>query len=180
MRASQEVGHELERSAGIDERDLTIFNQDWWIDIARESSDYREAKVFSGGAVVGKFPFVLSRNRLGLVQAHDPHWSHLGGPVVDESLSRPEQTHVIHLLLEQLPRWTSFCFVCDPSSSYADLVKHAFVSRGFEHSTQLTFVRHPSDGEVMCTRSGKHRGHIRRAAKELDCVEIASRDFVQF
>ena len=38
--------------------------------------------------------YVLSRN-LGLFQAHDPYWSHLGGPIVDERLTRKEQAEVV-------------------------------------------------------------------------------------
>lgn len=170
----------VEIAEGISQSDLPIFNQDWWLNIARGSSNYCELRVVDGDVVLGRLPFVFSRNRLGLIHAHDPHWSHLGGPVIDESLSRPEQAHVLQLLLEQLPRQTSYYFVCDPNSSYADLVKRAFIRKGFEHSTQVTFARHPSHGEVVCTRKSKHRGHIRRAARDLDCIEISGEEFVHF
>lgn len=171
---------QVEIADAISQSNLPIFNQDWWINIARGSSNYCELKVVNGIDVLGRLPFVLSRNRLGLVQAHDPHWSHLGGPVIDESLSPAEQAEVLHLLLEQLPRRTSFYFVCDPKSSYADLVKRAFIHEGFEHTAQVTFVRHPYDVDVMRTRRSKHRGHIRRAARDLDCVEISGEEFVHF
>jgi hypothetical protein len=165
---------------GIDQSALSIFHQDWWVDIARGSSTYRELRVVSGKAVLGKLTFVLSRNRLGLLLAHDPHWTHLGGPVIDENLSRSDQANVIHDLLEQLPNFTSFNFVCNPDLSYADLVKRAFIERGFHYSAQVTFVRPPSDGDVLNVRRSKHRGHIRRAARDLECVEISAREFVRF
>jgi hypothetical protein len=171
---------EAASNSAISQADLPIFNQDWWISTACKSSNFRALKVVIGDAVVGRFPIVLTRNRFGLVQAHDPHWSHLGGPVVDERLSRSEQAEVIDRLLEQLPRWASFYFICNPDAPYADLTRAAFACRGFQQSAQLTFVRYPTDGEVMASRSGKHRGHIRRAAKELDCIDICARDFVRF
>ncbi|MGA9718225.1 MAG: hypothetical protein WBQ79_08080 [Acidobacteriaceae bacterium] len=169
-----------EQVAGIDQSELPIFSQDWWINIARGSSIHRELKVFRLGVVVGRLPFVLLRNRVGLLRVQDPHWSHLGGPVVDERLSRTEQADVIRSLLEQLPRWASFNFVCNPDLSYADLVRSAFKQSGFDHATQITYVRLPSEGDVLNTRKSKHRGHIRRAAKQLDCVEVSAKEFVEF
>ncbi|MEA2262506.1 MAG: hypothetical protein QOJ51_5331 [Acidobacteriaceae bacterium] len=174
------VGYMPEQVAGIDESGLPIFSQDWWINIARGPSKYRELKVVHQGVVVGRLSLVLSRSRLGLVRGQDPHWSHLGGPIVDQRLSRTEQVEVIRSLLEQLPRWASFNFVCNPDLSYADLVRSAFKQSGFDHATQLTYLRLPSDGDVLNTRKSKHKGHIKRAAKELDCVDISAKEFVQF
>jgi hypothetical protein len=169
-----------EQLAGIDQSALPIFNQDWWIDIARGASEYRELKFLQGEVVVGQLPFVLLRGRLGLVRGQDPHWSHLGGPIVDHRLSRSEQAEVIRSLIEQLPRWASFYFVCNPDLSYADLVRSAFKNSGFDHATQMTYLRLPSDGEVLNTRKSKHKGHVKRAAKELECVDISAKEFVQF
>lgn len=174
------VAYTPEHVAGIDQSELPIFSQDWWIDIARGSSKYRESKVIRRGVVVGRLPFILSRNRLGLLRGQDPHWSHLGGPVVDQRLSRTEQVEVIRSLLEQLPRWVSFNFVCNPDLSYADLVRSAFQRSGFDHATQITYLRLPSEDSVLNTRKSKHKGHIKRAAKELDCVEVSAKEFVRF
>ena len=174
------VAYTPEQVAGIDQSELPIFSQDWWINIARGSSKFRESKVVRRGVVVGRLPFVLSRSRLGLLRGQDPHWSHLGGPVVDRRLSRTEQAEVIRSLLEQLPRWVSFNFVCNPDLSYADLVRSAFKRSGFDHATQRTYLRLPTEGDVLNTRKSKHKGHIKRAAKELECVEVSAKEFVQF
>lgn len=160
--------------------DLPIFSQDWWVNIARGPSDYRELNVTSGSEVVGRLPVVLSRGRLGIMRGHDPYWSHLGGPIVDLSLSRSEQAEVIRSLLRQLPRWTSFSFVCDPSLSYADVVREAFLDAGFAHRTQTTYLHLPEDGDVLSTRKSKHRGHFKRAAKSLECLDISPLEFVRF
>ena len=44
----------------------------------------------------------------------------------------------------------------------------------------MTYLRLPSEGDVLNTRKSKHKGHIKRAAKELDCVDVSAREFVQF
>ncbi len=123
---------------------------------------------------------ILSKSRFGLVTGLEPHWSHLGGPIVDDRLSRAEQAEVIRSLIQQLPRRASFSFVCNPDLSYADLVRSAFKEVGFDHTTQMTYLRHPSGDDVLSSRKRNHKGHIRRAAKELDCVEVTAREFVQF
>lgn len=164
---------------GINQSDLPIFHQDWWIRIARGSSYYRGMRIVDGDAVLGKLTYILTRNP-GFFQAQDPHWSHLGGPVIDERLSRHEQAEVVHRLLGYLPRWCSGYFVCNPNTNYADLVRDAFRAAGFSHTLQTTYVRHPSDGAVLEVRKGKHNGHIRRASKKLDCVEIGAMEFVRF
>lgn len=174
------LARRLERFDGIDQSRLPIYSQDWWINIARGSSKHCEATVVHGDVVVGRLHYALARNRLGLVRGHDPHWSHLGGPIVDDRLSRAEQAEVIGSLLNQLPPWASFEFVCDPNLSYADLVRSAFGRLGFDCATQVTYLRLPSEGEVLNARKNRHKGHIRRAAKQLDCVDICGEDFVKF
>ena len=166
--------------AGIDQSRLPIFCQDWWTNIARGASEYHELKAFHRNVVVGRLPLILSKSRFGLAVGLDPHWSHLCGPIVDDRLSRTEQAEVIRSLIQQLPRWASFCFVCNPDLSYADLVRNAFKESGFDHTSQMTYLRHPSWGDVLNSRKRKHRGHIRRAAKELDCVDVTAKEFVQF
>ena len=175
-----EPGCTPEQVTGIDQSRLPIFCQDWWTNIARVSSEYHELKTFHRNVVVGRLPFILSKSRFGLVAGLDPHWSHLGGPIVDNRLNRTEQAEVITSLIQQLPRGASFRFVCNPDLSYADLVRSAFKESGFDHTIQMTYLRHPSWGDVLNSRKSKHRGHIRRAAKELDCVDVTAREFVQF
>jgi hypothetical protein len=160
--------------------DLCVFSQDWWLNYARRFSEYRELRVAHGSQVVGRLPFVLRKNWLGLARCQEPYWSHLGGPILDLGLDRAEQAEVIRLLLEQLPRWASFHFVCDPNSSYADLTRDAFRDAGFKHSTQVTYVRFPDEGEVLSTRKSKHRGHLKRAAKGLECADVSAQEFFQF
>jgi hypothetical protein len=161
-------------------KDVPVFNQDWWLDIVSRSSDYRELKVSRNGKTAGRLAFVEARNRLGLVCGHDPYWSHLGGPILADGMNRFEQAEVLGLLLDQLPRWGSFSFVCDPGLRYADLVRSSFREAGFEYSTQTTYLRSPEEGDALNTRDSKHRGHFKRAAKSLACVDVGASEFVQF
>jgi hypothetical protein len=160
--------------------DPSIFHQDWWLEVARKFPDYRELTVVQENQIVGRLPYVQWRNRFGLAFGHDPYWAHLGGPVVDRGLSASEQAKVICALIAQLPRRTTFSFICDTTLYCADIVRKAFLDAGFEHSTQITYLRLPGDRDVLDERKRKHRGHIKRAAKCLDCVDIAPCEFTEF
>jgi hypothetical protein len=160
--------------------DLSVFQQGWWQDIARTFPGYRELKVVRGDRTLGRLPFVVCRNRLGLNFGQDPYWAHLGGPILEENLSDLEKAKVLRSLLVQLPLRMSFCFVCDPTLSYAGVVRSAFFDAGFEHSSQITYVRLPEESDVLSERKRKHRGHIKRAAKALECVDVPVSEFVRF
>jgi hypothetical protein len=174
------MGAEVVSCLPMQEPQRAVFHQNWWLDIARGLSDLRELKVTRGNRIVGTLSYVLRRNRLGLTFGQDPYWAHLGGPIINEELPAPEQADVIRCLLKRLPRRRSFSFVCDPTLSYGGLVREAFFDAGFEHSSQITYVRLPADGDVLNERKRKHRGHIKRAAKCLACVDISASEFVKF
>lgn len=176
---SPQVAAEASSKFGSNQTELCIFQQDWWIRFARGSSRYHELRVVDGPDVLGRLPYILLRHG-GFLRAQDPHWSHLGGPIVDERLSRKEQAEVVRRLLKKLPKWYSGYFVCNPNQGYADLVRDAFQQAGFEYTVQTTYVRYPSEGAVMSERKGKHRGHLRRASQKLECVEIDAREFGRF
>ena len=177
---AEAVSSVLAQDSGRARCDLSVFHQDWWLDIARTYAGYRELKVVLGNRIVGRLPFVVRRNRLGLTLGQDPYWAHLGGPIIEESMSDPEKAQVLRSLLGQLPRRTSFTFICDPTLSYARLVRSAFFDAGFEHSSQITYVRLPEQADVLSERKRKHRGHIKRAAKSLECVDLTATEFVDF
>jgi len=117
---------------------------------------------------------------VGLPSGQNPYWTHLGGPLLEEDLSAAEKTKVLRRLLAQLPRRTSFTFTCDPKLSYADLVRSAFFEAGFEHSSQITYIRLPDGSDVLTEQKSKHRGHIKRAANRLRCVDVTADEFVSF
>ena len=70
----------------IDHADLTVFEQPWWIEIAKGDSDYRELHVSRNGVTVGSLAFILVTNKLGNKLGFPPIWCHLGGPVVSQDL----------------------------------------------------------------------------------------------
>src|ERR1700691_5042752 len=72
---------------GIDQSSLSVFQQSWWVGIARGSARYIEAQVFEDGVVVGRLPYIERKNGLGIPWGISPHWSHLGGPIISQSLS---------------------------------------------------------------------------------------------
>jgi hypothetical protein len=163
-----------------DHADLTVFEQPWWIELAKGDSDYRELQVSRNGVTVGHLAFILVTNKLGNKLGFPPIWSHLGGPVVSQDLGREERADVIRELIAQLPRNTSFRFVCSPGTSDADLTKQEFTRAGFEWSTEITYLQYPSDQGILERLFGESRRQVASAPKKLQVLDIDADEFVAF
>jgi len=165
---------------GMRHAGLAVFQQPWWLEIARRGEDYRELHVHQDGIVAGSLGFVVATNHVGNRLGFPPIWSHLGGPVVDQALDRSERSGLIRRLVAQLPRNISFKFVCDPNASDADLISHAFREVGFEHRTETTYVQRAQDPDILSRLSSKHKGHLRRADRDLEVVQLDADRFIKF
>jgi hypothetical protein len=167
---------------GIDRSSLPVYQQSWWIEIARGSSRYVEAQVLEDGVVVGSFPYIERKNALGITWGISPHWTHLGGPVVSQALSDERKAEVLRQLMAQLTPKSPFIFnfVCNPNAHDADLVRRAFINAGFNHFKQVTYSQPPQDAGVMSRLNGKHRSHINSADRALEVVEIGADEFTDF
>jgi len=176
-------GHDkLPASKGINQSCLPVFQQSWWVGIARGVARYREAQVIEDGVIVGSLPYIVERrkNRLGIPWGVSPHWSHLGGPVVSQALSNQGKANVLRQLIEQLPRKTSFSFICSPHTNDAGLIRQAFINAGFEHSKEITYSQTPESVGIMVRLNSKHRTHIKSAEKNLEVMEIGTAKFINF
>jgi hypothetical protein len=160
--------------------DLAVFQQPWWLEIARREEDYRELQVCEGGIVLGNLSYIVATNHIGNRLGFPPIWSHLGGPVLNGVLSRSEKSDVLRRLVGQLPRSISFKFVCNPNANDSALIRQSFQEAGFEHRTETTYVQRSEDPDIMHRLSSKHKGHLRRAARDLDVLEVGADEFIEF
>jgi hypothetical protein len=165
---------------GTNPSDLAVFQQSWWLEIAKRGEDYREFLVHKCGKIAGSLGFVVAANQVGNKLGFPPVWAHLGGPVLDQGLNRIEKAEALRRLVVQLPRSISFKFVCNPGANDADLIRQAFQGEGFEHHTETTYVQRSSDPDILSRLSSKHRGHLRRAIRDLDVVQIDADTFIEF
>ena len=146
----------------------TLFHEPWWLAAATNGS-CREATVMSGAQVVGRLPYVISR-QMGFTVSRMPPFTHVLGPVVQPSVGKPQtvllrRLSIVRDLIDQLPEVAFFQQAL--SVSLADGL--AFQERGFHVRPQYTF-------EIDCRESleniweGMHfktRQHIRRAEEKL-------------
>jgi hypothetical protein len=165
---------------GIDQSMLSVFQQSWWLEIARGTEHYREARVLEDGVLVGSLPYVLRRTKLGIRWGACPDWSHIGGPVVCQSLSEGEKSDILDRLIGQLPENVSFGFTSGPDPSDTHLIRQAFTSAGFTHSTVPTYSQTPSQADVLGRVRRSERRRIESARRNLDVVEIDEDEFVGF
>jgi hypothetical protein len=167
---------------GIDQSSLPVFQQNWWVEIARGSARYVEAQVFDDGVVVGNLPYIERTNTLGITWVVSPHWSYLGGPVVSQALNDEKKENVLRQLIAQLPRKALFIFefTCRSNENDSSLIRQAFINAGFKHSRKITYLRSPEDADVMSRLNSKHRSHIKSADKKLEVIEIGADEFTSF
>lgn len=165
---------------GIGQSGLPVFQQSWWVEIARGAARYGESQVVEDSVVLGSLPYIVKKNRFFIRWRVNPHWSHLGGPVVSQALRDEEKSSVLDQLIGQLPLRASFHFACSRDGSDAELIRRAFIKAGFSHSRQLTYSQPPDDADVMSRLKSKHRIHIKAADKKLEVMEISAREFTSF
>jgi hypothetical protein len=157
---------------------LTIFQQDWWLKIAKGSARLKEVQVHdANGVVVGSLTYVVYHNVLGIPLGSGSRLSRVSGPIVCESLSDEEKIIVLAQLLKKLPN-ISFGFSIREHTANARLIRQAFKYAGFECFEQISYSQPPGDG---INRLGtKLREHIKQARNKLDVISIDSDEFINF
>lgn len=177
----QEIAHKNLEQPTLSQYALPVFQQDWWIGIALADREYHESIARRDDRVVGRLPYAIRKNKIGIRRADPFPWTHLSGPSVDAGLSQAEKADVLHQLISQLPGTCCFrfdCPPCDPAS--AQLLIDAFGKFGFQHRTQTTYTQTPDVPDIYERVSSKRRNQYRKAEDALDITDIDPRHFRDF
>ena len=157
---------------------LSIFQEDWWLKIAKGSARLDEVQVLGpNGVVIGRLPYIVHRNALGIPSGRSPILSRVGGPIVSNSLSDERKRFVLKRLIEKLPKF-SFTFSIAEHMPNARLINHTFNCAGFECFEQTNFSLPPHD--VASNLGKKLREHIRQAQNKLELITIEPDIFAAF
>lgn len=159
---------------------LTIFQQPWWLQIACSEQPARVLTVEKQGRIVGRLQYRLTKRNIFFLWGDHACWTHLAGPVLCQDLCAGEKIKVLDRLMAQLPRHTSFRFIIPSAGADAHLAKQAFIRAGFECSSSDTYRDRLHTEPALEAMNSKHRGHIRRAVRDLEVVEISPREYVTF
>jgi hypothetical protein len=153
-----------------------IYQQRWWVDIARGPSKFRESQVRKDGKVVGTLSYIQAQCVVSRVMplsfslGGNLHWTSLCQPDLDAALSEREKREVLQELIRQLSRKISFRFVIGPDVKDRELIKDAFKVAGFQHTTQTTYSERPGDLDLKMRISAKHRYNLARAGRDLEVL----------
>lgn len=160
----------------------TIFHDHWWLEAAT-NGQFGEVIVEGGGAIAGRFPYVLEKRR-GLIECRMPEFTHILGPAVDAGAGKAQsrlikRLSILRELIDRLPRFDVFNQTLD--CEFIDGL--AFQDRGFEVKPQYSFIIDCMQDEDTLWR-GMHfktRQHIRRAEEKFSVAEIEDpHDFIDF
>ena len=157
---------------------LSIFQEDWWLKIAKGSARLNEVQVLgANGVVIGRLTYIVQRNALGIPAGRSPLLSQIGGPIVCNTLSDERKLFVLARLIEKLPK-ISFAFSIAEHTPNARLISHAFNCAGFECFEQTNYSQPPDD--VISRLGTKLREHIRQAHNKLEVISIDPDVFATF
>jgi hypothetical protein len=152
----------------------TIFHEPWWMEIACDGG-YREATVSSGGKIVGRLPYNISRKPFGLTVLGMPLMTHVLGPALAAQHDRNATTHtakqvtIVHELIAQLPPAAHVSFRLH--GGLANTL--AFDTAGFANTASFTVEIAPNPSELIWLQMrDKTRNVIRRAQEQLTTVEL--------
>lgn len=153
----------------------TIFHEPFWLDIT-SGGQYREAKVSSGGLVVGKMPYRISKAATGLAVVGMPNLVHTLGPIIAPQFSGDnfpkslKEFAIISDLIAQLPKasYTSFRLHSGVTNTLA------FEAAGFASNPSFTVEISPAIPRVLWSQMrDKTRNVIRRAQECLTVSDVA-------
>jgi hypothetical protein len=142
----------------------TIFHESWWLEAATGGA-YQEVVVTWGGRTVGRFPFLLKRLPIGLVECSMPGLAHFLGPAIDAgSGARVTQATrhdaILRELLGRLPAHTGLY----QKLHRATLNTLLFQEQGYGTTVQFTFDVPPApEASLWSGMRDKTRNAIRRA-----------------
>jgi hypothetical protein len=156
----------------------TIFHEPWWLEIAGDGA-VREVTVSTGGQIVGRLPYLVSRPVPGLTRLGSPAMAHVLGPAIQAppapgAFPGPcRQVSITRDLIAQLPKasHTSFRLHGGITNTLA------FDAAGFVNSVGYTVEIAPAPAEILWRgMRDKTRNLIRRAQEVLVIEELADPD----
>jgi hypothetical protein len=162
---------------------LSVFEQDWWLEIARrDEATCHTARVILDGTTVAFLRYDVITDRFCASRSRRSDWSHIYGvPYLAVNLLESQKAPVLRQLIQQLPSNVSFCFICHPCMQDAILIEQAFKDAGFALSTQTIYLQYPEEALTMDKRLGhKSRYKIRQAQRELNFLDIDPDTFINF
>jgi len=171
----------VDTAASPDPLSPTIFHESWWLDVATDHT-YSVAEVSSGGKIIGKLPYLLSR-RKRLSHIVMPTLTHFLGPALVEGEGSANTRFLRRLnttreLIAKLPPAISCEIKCH--AGVTDVI--AFQAENFQTTVQFTHEVHPLPEQELWKRMrDKTRNVIRRAQEQYDVVPLDdSQAFIEF
>lgn len=174
---------EMRSSPAMFQSEPTIFHQPWLLEIA-SGGTYQEATVSSGGAVVGRLPYILYRKISGHKVLGIPDLTHALGPAITSETTANKSTRslkqftITRDLIAQLPRVSHIEFRLHQGITNT----LAFEAAGFATFVDYTVEIAPQPSEALWSQMrDKTRNVIRRARERLTVIDLLDPDrFLDF
>jgi len=163
-------------TSATDSAGMPVFMQDWFTGlIARKSDVIRTTVVARDNMAAGVYIVFAYRNALGMKQAHNLPWAHLGGPVIAENADPAQRSQIVKDLIDQLPSNRSYFLTLSNESDF-----NAFLAAGFEGELGENFIIPVEQAATWESGLSKMaRRHLRRAKEDLSVSTLDPAEFVR-
>jgi hypothetical protein len=159
----------------------TIFHEPWWLSAASRGT-YQEVLEESGGKLVGRLPFVVSK-KYGTTTIDMPMLTHFLGPALDPGMGTGanrllRSIAITRKLIDGLPSASSIRFKLH--RGITDTI--AFEASGFRTEAQFTAEIAPDSEDALWRQMrDKTRNVIRRAQEQFTITdEFCPESFIRF
>lgn len=144
------------------------------------SSSNHLVEIIENGQTLGKIQYSVRRSRLGFKWGRNPDWSIPEALCIAPGLPAQQRSAVVEELVRRLPRDLSLYLVFREDQGWSQEIVDIFTRHGFEHSCVPTYQRGPKDHDVLDLMKSKARSQLISAQKQLEVIEIAPGDFVNY
>ncbi len=155
----------------------TIFHQPWWLNTV-SGGDYQEARVESGGRIVGRFPYIAKRLWGKHTSCRMPPLTHFLGPAIDEGRGSAcnrllRRAQITRDLIKLVPNGSGFWQKLHRGTT--DVL--AYQELGYTTTVQFTFEVLPAPPKILWQQMrDKTRNAIRRAEERYTVVKLTDFD----
>jgi len=162
-------------TSATDSEGMPVFMQDWFTGLIARKSDVIRTTVARDNMAAGVYIVFPYRNALGMKQAYNLPWAHLGGPVIDENADPVQRSQIVKDLIDQLPSNRSYFLTLSNEGDF-----NAFLAAGFEGELEENFVIPVEQAATwesgLCKMA---RRHLRRAREDLNVSTLDPAEFVR-
>jgi hypothetical protein len=157
------------------EINVAVYQQDWLTRIAARNGKTRTTTVMENDKLLCSMTLSLTRNGLGMKQAHNLPWVRVCGPQIPDRVSEKRRAEITRRLIRQLPSNVSLFLTLANEFDF-----RLFLEEGFKPVEESNYFIPPDRlPALQASFSNMTKRHIRQAQRDLIVSTMAPDAFIE-